>query len=478
MKKLYLTITLLLGLVCTSCDSFLTLSPEHELVQENAVIDYKSAQNIVNGMYSQYEKSRYLGGYIYCYLHAQAGIWDAEESFYNMGYTQMNPSNTPSIWQGIYTCINAANAAIKGVSALDVSKFPSLEKKNDLIAEARCFRGFMNLQLMWLFSRWFDKAESPYGIIYRDDLADLSNLMKERSSVGDSYKLIVDDLEYAENNLRDYESAMYTSKQFAQVMHAKLLLVRGWEGDYAKALELVNNVMNQTSFKLSMETNVTELYEKGWDSNEVLFARYLGDHSNRGQYEYMYSGALHDKGFKELPTEWIKSDERYAYTFGKAGGGQDWSAGNIRDDVPIKLYHRGASIGPNDMYCTYVFRYAELYLMQAELLARTNPSDIQGALKPLNDMRAKYVIPAMDPVTGISTHDKLMDAIFKEYVVTLLLENETPWFASIRFKKDGKTWLENLKPDIAISSNKYCWPIPNDEIISHTNKIEQNPGLE
>jgi hypothetical protein len=129
------------------------------------------------------------------------------------------------------------------------------------------------------------------------------------------------------------------------------------------------------------------------------------------------------------------------------------------------------------MYATYAFRYAELYLMKAELLARTNPSDITGALAPLNEMRAKYTNPVMAPVTGIATHQELMDAIYKEYVVTLLMENETPWFASLRFEKDGKPWIYTLKPEVNFSENQYCWPIPDDEIKAHSNVIEQNPGL-
>lgn len=130
------------------------------------------------------------------------------------------------------------------------------------------------------------------------------------------------------------------------------------------------------------------------------------------------------------------------------------------------------------MYATYAFRYAELYIMKAELLARTNPSDIQGALKPLNDMRAVYTNPEMPAITGITTHQELMDAIFKEYVVTLFMENESPWFASLRFEKNGKPWINTLKPEVNFSSNQYCWPIPDDEIKAHSNKIEQNPGLE
>ncbi len=479
MKKNYIVSLLIAGLTLYSCDDFLTQNPEHELVQENAVTDYNSAKNIVNGMYAVYEDSKFLGGYIYGYLHSQAGIWDAQENYYNMAYSQSNPGNTSSIWIDIYSCINAANAAIEGVSALNTNLFPSEEKKNDLIAEARCFRGFMNSQLLLLYSRWFDNSDSPYGILYREKLSDLSNLMIERSTIGASYQYILDDLEFAEKYLRNYESAKYVSKQFAQALHAKLLLIRGWDGDYEKALALVNEVMNTAPAKLKMETDITTLYENGWNSNEVLFARYLGDLGKIASNEYMYSGALYENNtFKDIPSEWIKNDERYTYTFGSAYGNQDWNSGTLKEDILTKLYHRGATLGPNDMYCAYVLRYAELYLMKSELQARTNPSDIQGALKTLNEMRAQYSTPIMTAITGITTHEQLMDAIFKEYIVTLLMENDASWFASIRFKKDSKTWLETLKPDVNISSNKYCWPIPDSEIVSHTNKIEQNPGLE
>lgn len=488
MKKIYFIIALITGTFLSSCENFLNQAPEHELVQENVVIDYNSAKNIVNGMYAKYVSRKNTGGYIYGNLHLQAGIYEtgskSAEAFYNMTYSQSTDASTTytyNIWDDLYICINAANAAIKGVTDLDVSKFPSEKIKNDLIAEARCFRGFMNLQLMWLFSRWFDKADSPYGIIYRDQLSDLNNLMVERSSVGDSYQYIIDDFEYAEHNLRDYSSAKYMSKQFAQAMHAKLLTVRGWEGDYAKALELVNNIISTAPSKFKMEPDITKLYEDAWDSNEVLFARYLGQEdlsSDLYTYEYTYSKGLYDSNFRDTPNEWIEKDERHDYTFGEAGGGENWQAELIKENVLTKLYHRGAANGPNDKYCTYVFRYAELYLMKAELLARTNSSDINGALKLLNDMRAQYTNPVMTPIIGINTHEQLMDAIFKEYVVTLLLENETPWFTSIRFKKDGKTWLEALKPDMNISTNKYCWPVPHAEIIAHSNKIEQNPGLE
>lgn len=479
MKKAYIIGLLLAGGLCTACSDFLTEEPRHSLTMDNSVTDYSGAQNIVNGIYGVYERqSSTLGGYLYGSLHCMAGLWDYSDTMYNMGYTQTSNDNTiVSIWEELYGCINAANAAIEGITNLADSEFPSVDAKNALLAEARCFRGYCNLELLWLFGHWFDSADSPYGIIYRDQTSELTNLMIGRSTVGESYQYILDDLTFAEQHLADYESARRMSKQFAQAMHAKLLLVRGWEGDYAEALQLVNTLLSGTPATFQMETDLTQLYTNGWDSKEVLFSRYLGDMSRYTSYEFIYSyGLYYNNEFEDIPQEWLEADERYDLTFGTARAPETWD--DRTDVVLTKLYHRGRYEGENDMYATYAFRYAELYIMKAELLARTNPSDIQGALQPLNDMRARYTNPVMAAITDVTTYEELMDAIFKEYVVTLIMENESPWFASLRIEHEGRPWIHTLKPDVNFSSNQYCWPIPDDEIRAHSNVIDQNPGLE
>ncbi len=476
--KTYILGLLLAGGLCTACSDFLTEEPRHSLTMENSVTSYSGAQNIVNGIYGEYETCSSLGGYLYGSLHSMAGLWDYDDEMVNMGYTQSSDNYTiVNIWNQLYSCINAANAAIEGISNLADEEYPSVEAKNALLAEARCFRGYCNLELLWLFGHWFDAADSPYGIIYRDKTAELANLMVERSTVGESYQYIIDDLTFAEQHLGDYESARRMSRQFAQAMHAKLLLVRGWDGDYAEALQLVNDLLTNAPSTFQMETDLTQLYTNGWDSKEVLFSRYLGDMATYTTYEFIYSyGLFYNNVFEDIPQEWLEEDERYDLTFGTARAPETWDEST--DVVLTKLYHRGRYEGENDMYATYAFRYAELYIMKAELLARTNPSDIAGALKPLNDMRAVYTNPVMSPITGVDTYDELMDAIFKEYVVTLLMENESPWFAATRIEHNGRPWIYTLKPDINFSTNQYCWPIPDDEIKAHSNVIEQNPGLE
>lgn len=107
-----------------------------------------------------------------------------------------------------------------------------------------------------------------------------------------------------------------------------------------------------------------------------------------------------------------------------------------------------------------------------------NAAHNKGKLAQLNEMRATYTDPVVPAITGVSTFPQLMDEIFKEYVVTLIMENESPWFASVRIEHGGRPWIYTLKPDVNFSTNQYCWPIPDEEIKAHSNKIDQNPGLE
>lgn len=466
--------------ICSACDDFLTLYPEHSLTMDNSVKTATDVKNAVNGIYGEFEGSTYLGGQIYSNLHCMAGLWEYNNTMYNMSYSQSsNDYKIKSIWSQLYGCINAANAAIDAALRIDATEYSSEEEKNALLAEARCFRGYCNLELLWLFAHWFDEPDSPYGIIYRDKTSEMSNLMVRRSTVGDSYKYIIDDLKFAEENLGDYSSARYMSKQFAMAMHAKLLLVRGWDGDYEEALNIVNSLLYDNSSFFMMENDLTQLYINGWDSKEVLFSRYLGDYDSYTTLESLYSYDLFygTDYYPDLIDTWLKEDERYDMTFGTARSPEVWDT-STRNNVLIKLYHRGRYEGKNDMYATYVFRYPELFIMKAELLARINPSDISGALSPLNEMRRNYTNPQMKAIEGIDNYQDLMDTIFKEYVVTLYMENESPWFASLRFEKDGKPWIYSLKPDINFSEEQYCWPIPDDEIKANSKDIEQNPGLE
>ena len=127
---------------------------------------------------------------------------------------------------------------------------------------------------------------------------------------------------------------------------------------------------NAPAMDILVSSNLERLvYMMAQDSQKVK--SYMDDLNQNGVYEI--SSDLLEKIQDVFKAGWLNEDERHDLTFGTARAPETWDT-STKDNVLTKLYHRGRYEGKNDMYATYAFRYAELYIMKAELLARTNPS--------------------------------------------------------------------------------------------------------
>jgi len=471
MRKLNIYI-ILFALLFSACDSFLEEAPKHNLTLENSVTDFNGAKNILNGMYAQLQ-SRNVGGSINTRLSAQGGFYKNFDKFYNMSYSQ-GTEDMDGAWQTWYRGINAANAAITAISNLADDKFPSVEKKAEMIAEAKGFRAWIYSNLLWNRCYWWAEDDNEYGLLYRIEMADLSNIQRARLTVGESYTELFEDLDEAIEHAPDFSSSKYFSKQMAKVLKAKILLYRGRSEDYQTALDFVIDVKEKSPASFGMEEDMAAMYENSWDSKEVLWARYLEDNGGRGWAEHAYSyGIIYDNEYHPVAEDWIKEDPRWEVIMDSVRAPEPWDDSKFL--APVKLCRGGKAADMNGKYATYYFRFAELYLMEAELRARINPDKIEAALKPLNDMRGIRTNPVL-PQLSANTHQELMDLIFKEIWTELCLENGSEYFAALRFQKDGKPWIHTLKPDVNFTEEKYIWPIPNDEMINNS-LMKQNPSL-
>jgi hypothetical protein len=119
----------------TSCNDFLSIKPPHKLILDNSITTYDGAVSVLNGMYASLStgsgtsNSDFFGGSPFVALANQAGIAKAGGVvYYNMSYTSTQ-SAFSTYWQQWYACINAANAAINGITSLSDNKFPSVDKK-------------------------------------------------------------------------------------------------------------------------------------------------------------------------------------------------------------------------------------------------------------------------------------------------------------------------------------------------------------
>ncbi len=495
-KSIFIFLAFLVVAGTTSCDKFLSLTPPHKLVVENAVTDYDGAVSVINGMYASLSTGSgsyirdYFGGSPFVYLSNQAGIAKAGGvTYYNMSY-QSTHSTFSNYWQHWYGCVNSANAAIIGITGLADNKFPSPERKQEMLAEARTFRAWVYSHLLWCFSHYW--ADDEYGVLWREDIADFNNIFADRIGVKESYENILADVDAGIASLPNYTSAKRLSKQMAQALKAKLLLNRGWEGDYTAALSIVDEILATSPASLKMDPDMKQMFEDAWDSNEVLWARYMEDNAGRAYGEGTYSQIIIQAGDRwSAETEnnpsslasfypqfdtWLNSDPRFDQTMGWA---RAISATGILYFCPTKLARQGRASTDlmNDKFTTYYFRYPELYLMQAELRARTNKS-LEESIAPINTMRSKRTNPVLDPLPVPTSREELMELIFKEYCLELYMENGSEWFASLRIKKNNQPIIYLLKPDVqVIDENLYCWPIPSTET-STNSKIKPNPGYD
>lgn len=483
-----------LSLTLCACENFLTEQPVHNLTLENAVQDYEGANSVLNGMYatlslgSGTSTSDFMGGTLFNALSSQAGVIRAGGStWYDMTYNSTT-STLSTFWQNWYACVNAANAAIISISALDEGQFPTPQEKKRMIAEAKCFRAWIHSHLLWFFGHFWEDDE--YGILYREEVGDMANMITPRLSVRESYEKIFADLDDAMKNLTDYTKSTRLSRQMAQVLKVKLLLNRGWEGDYDEALALTNEIIATAPSIFAMDVDMKKMYEDAWDSNEVLWARYLEDDGGRAYGEFGYSQQIIVSGdayidettqpsslksFYPEFNNWITSDPRYDVTMGWA---RHLSATGTLYFCPTKLA-RGGRADMNDKFTTYYFRYPELLIMQAELLARTGAS-LSEAIVPINLMRSKRTNPQLPQIPVPNSYEELMDIIFQEYCLELYAENGSDWLASFRIEKNGEPWFKTLKTDAdmnRITPELCCWPIPSTETTVNY-AIEPNPGFD
>lgn len=485
-----------IALTLNSCDSILDKQPDYSLTEENSITDFSKAEAAVRGIYASFQNDSWSGA-LYMSLASKSGFVNWSELDYNMEYSQQNmPGSPTSIWGNFYKSLNAANFAINGISDLSAVAVPSEEERKALIGEARCLRAWVNINILWNYGHWWAPDDDEYGLLYRDEVVNLSNVEQKRLSVGESYQKIYEDLDYAIQHLNSFHSPRFVSKEFAKALKAKTLLYRaGYLNDKPEmeiALKLVNEVLDQMPSGLSLESDMNQMYQQAWDSSENLFVKYLEDNGSRyssGGHSYSYAlvyegdrlplatGATLTAGLN-YGLDWFKNDPRWDIATGEVRAPETW------DDTYRWTWKKLTRLGryggqqatpPDEMYATYYFRAAELFIIKSELLARLGKSPVE-AIAPINQLRSMRSVPTLEALNPTSDSE-LMDMIFKEYFLELFLENGSEFFASVRFHNNGKPWVETIKEGKSLNENRMCWPIPNEEMINNT-LMTQNPDLQ
>lgn len=476
MKKLALYIGIVMGgAAVSSCSKDLDALPTQSRVEGNVVVDQKSAEIALNGVYNRFVgqttvRSNMSTGWsnVNEILPAQLAGWIQ----YGFGRSIENtnllePGQTAFYWTYYYNILNAANVTIAEVEALADTKFVGSRKK-EILAEARFLRAYAHYSLLSLFAEWY-KPESALGVLLRKEPLQLSNGAQKRSTVKESFDFIFEDLDYAIANAADVrlvgstEVKYYINKTAARALKMRVLMMRGTGTDHTTVISLANEIDANKSYAL--EPNLRDLFQvKGLASKEVIFGitPYPNQTGRQGVYEYIQSSVyLATKEFRDL----LANDPRKTWMY-KTGLSVPPAPASIKDSSYFTKYS-----GPK-VEESYVLRLTEVYLLKAEAIVRSggNLNDARNILR--DSIMKKAGVTDFTEVNNATTADQLLVEIYKEVARNMTAEAGIEW---LFLRRLPLATITQLRPTI-INQMQLILPVPATEFQLNPTFGDQNTG--
>jgi len=470
MKKLIIN-TLVLGLVVLSfpsCKKELNALPGQAKVEGNVIVDARSAQVALNGVYyrlagvadnyttglpsTQWSRvheiySSALAGNL---LYYQGPYLGGENDFTSESY------EIAGMWRTYYDIVNAANGVIKELSDLDASKINET-KKEEILAEARFLRGYAHYSLLSYFGEYYD-VNSKYGVMLRKEPVTVSNIAQTRNTVQESYDFILADVDDAIAHIKDGNPNYYASKWAAMALKMRILMNRGGAGDYAEVINLANNIIANSPYQL--EANVKDIFKtKGLASKEIILGTKAYPNQPSEMEVYYYRNTYQFYATDSL-VSYLQNDPRL-----------DWMI-TIDHNNPYMPYTNAFSkyIG-SQVETKYAFRLTEVYLLKAEAIVRSGGS-LTDAKTIVKDIMSHAGVTDFSAIDNTNTKEALLIEIYKEFSRNLVAEDGADWFALLRLSFDT---VKQIKPTIQ-NKFQYVLPIPKAEHDKNPTIGEQNPG--
>lgn len=448
---------------------------------------------------------------------------DGNFKYFNSYDSDLNASSiiVRQPWEVFYTGINTANVVI----ARAPKGLPNKpEKANSIIAQARFLRGYF---YFWLVRVW-----GP--VHYTDQETIGSQTEATRMPLDQLYPKIIEDLEFAEQNLPPSQSdfGRATSWSAKSVLADVYLNIK----NYDLAAQYAEDVIDNGPF--SLVRPVEDLWDlDNEQNNEVIWSVQFDDNiefDNGGNPAHLFFLMEYDKlpGMKRdvengrpwrrfRPTDYLldlyeMEDKRYDATFktvffannpdSAPEGVQVGDTAVYMPRVPFTQAEKdakpyGVNIFNQDEYTEKIFpstkkwlqpnrlsanepaagrdfiayRLAEIYLIASEANALKSPSDQAKAIEYLNEVRMRgYGVTDISTLPVITSVD--IDVILEERAKELAQEGKR-WFDLVRTGKlVERARLHNEKAANNIQDYHALRPIPLTQIDRTSTEFPQNPG--
>ncbi|WP_224997625.1 RagB/SusD family nutrient uptake outer membrane protein [Cesiribacter sp. SM1] len=287
--------------------------------------------------------------------------WMAFEYRY-LARESSNSRKVNFVWNMAYEIINSMNLLIEGVEASGLSE----NQKEEFIAEARAIRGLMYFEAVKEYALPYAAGRDNVGIPIYLESASVASTGNPRKSVGEVYDVIRADLEYASANIpveRDFKWRI--NKAVADGILARVYLHMGLWSEAATAANSARTTYGAGLAPASYADGFDVLESPEWiwglpfSADQTLYY---------GSFASFWDGTRYTPTIKANPTfvaEFSETDVRNLFT-------------PIANDVlyDVEKFEANPDFGED----VVLMRVAEMYLIEAEGLARSGSEDAAAEL--------------------------------------------------------------------------------------------------
>ncbi len=455
-KILYVLIIFLSVSSCQLTGDIDEVDPGFLVTPEVAIRDAATAEVVLIGIYTRFRKEGFqtlpqLSSYWGVSGVPLSTINNLQEVYANSP-TLSNPLIT-NLYLNCYSVVSQVNSFNTRLRELSIGAINDTDK-NTLLGESAFLKASAYFYALRFFGQHWDLS-SDFGIVLRPEDSANNSSAFPRSSVQESYDVILEDLDFAIANASGNGGPNYrASKEAAQALKAKVLL---FMGNYSEAATLAKTVLTSTS--KSFAPNYTAMFKSQTTSPEIFFAPYI---------DY-----VEDPFSSFRPVNLSNSTyENQAIT-----------AGDPRLNTQKFWNQYDNNNGPGNYTPPFFrstnahLRLPELYLIHAEAAARAGSAVDAAALASLNASRTRAAVGLAPLVAGvdITTKAELLEAIRKEKLFELFSEQGEPFLDIVRYHYHGDLDGTGIKTTLN-SEHLFIFPIPLAELVPAQGVVEQNPG--
>ncbi len=275
-----------IALAFTSCSligSLDDLKIDYVYTDETVISDAASAENVLAGIYASWKSFGNCAFFTNQALRAGTIRYANIVGYDEFQINQLTDDNTSleQFYTGQYFIINGANSFIEALGDGRQITGLSDERKEEMLSEAYFLKALSEHYLLCTFGQFYDQT-SEYGIVIPDGPV-RESITKARSTVADSYDVILSDLDKAVN-APEYPAVGHAGRYAVMLLRAKVLLNAG---RYQDAALTAGNLIQAKDADLA--GSFQEPFAAPYESSEILFDLYCTyPESTLGSDSYSY----------------------------------------------------------------------------------------------------------------------------------------------------------------------------------------------